>query len=406
MSLKLTENLADPGLHADSPLVRIKACAFFAVMACCRFTVFTSAGSNPQSLLGRRLGLILLFIGGVGLPCLAENSTLPPTPASTTNTNTSVLNPPVTPTDQLRSATIPAPRSPDDASDVGKQPKNQINAGKAEMSSEHFMATLATALVAALNKPVEKEPKDWTAIWVALIATGLSGLVSYMVCKLTIKAAKTESVFKAGQELEKARIDTSLVYTSKMLDLQYRQLENFYAPLLARAQQCHGIQAKLVLYLYNQSPEQKYHWRDESKNEKRLQIKIGQDWFDFRLLDQLPTLAADKIAMALVDQILVIVREMEVIIRKHNGLASVDKQMSPVYGRFLAHVVILNLERVRLKDPSSDRTAHSPGSHGDAYYPRELDEIITQEYNAAREAVKKYKATSDKALKWLDEAKI
>lgn len=357
--------------------------------------------------LRRRLWLVVLAMTGMSLTALGQATTPTATPSPKEGATESKSQD--TSTVVSAAATTPTPTSASGTTNTGKTIPDQTAGSKPAMTSDQFMATVGTALVACLKKLTEKEPKDSSEVLVAVIAlagVALSALISYLVSAKAIKAAKAADVFKAHQEMAKARVDTALAYTSKMLELQYGQLENFYAPLLARTQQCRGIQDKLTLYLYNQSMDIRFRWRDVDAGEKRLQVKVDQEWADFRLLDQLPTIAADKVAMALVDQILVIDGEMEDIIRKHNGLASVDKQISPVYGRFLAHVTILRLERERLRDPQCQKTAHEPGFHGDAYYPRELDKLITQEYDAVREAVKKFKSMSDKALIWLDEIKI
>jgi len=351
----------------------------------------------------RGIGVIVLTLIGTSLTALGQNSAQLPAPAQDQKAAIQI-----SPAAQELPVTTPTPLPANGTTDADKPIADKASA-KPAMTNEQFMATVATALVASLNKPKENESKDSNDVLVALIAVAgvaLSALISYFISSQAIKAAKEGDEFKAHQEMAKARVDGALAYTAKMLDLQYGQLENFYAPLLARTQQCRGIQDKLTLYLYNQSKEQRFRWHEVDENEKRLQVKVNQEWADFRLLDQLPTIATDDVAMALVDQILTIDGEMEGIIRKHNGLASVEKQISPIYGRFLAHVTILKLERERLRDPQCPKVAHNPGFHGDAYYPRELDKLITQEYDAVREAVKKFKSMSDKALMWLDEFKI
>jgi hypothetical protein len=280
--------------------------------------------------------------------------------------------------------------------DVAKPEANAASLTKPGISNEQFNATVAAAIVASL-KPQENA-SDHTAIWAAAIAA----IVSTVVTLLTIKATKSENIFKAKQEKEKARIDSALAFTAKMLDLEYRQLEHFYAPLLARMQQCRGIQEKLTLHLYQQSPDINYQRIKDERGVYRLKVKNEGGWVDFRLLDRLPTLKDNPIALALVDEILSIVAEMVDIIRKHNGLASVDKQMAPAYGQLLAHYAVIKLERERVKAVDCPTTPHAPGTHGDAYYPRELDALVTQEYDATRKAIKSYKDMSDKALDWLN----
>lgn len=377
----------------NSRLVRPEACAFVWGMACCRQMAPVIRSNQPGRMTRQWLVMLSLTAGLFCSSGTAQTAAAPkPEPAAVTpetSTSTPATTAAVKPFFKLEGAD-----------------QNATTGGKPRLSGEEFNATVAAALVAALKKPDDKSP-DFTAVWAALIAVAgvvASAFFSHVIANNAIKAARAENVFKAQEEREKARIDAALAYTAKMLDLEYRQLEKFYAPLLARTQQCRGINEKLTLYLYNKSPKNQYDWKPDDKGVNRLQVK-GDDgkMGDFRLLNQLPTLKEDPVALALVDQILTIGGEMVGIIRQHNGLASVDKSMDPVYGRFLAHYAIIKLERDKLKAADCSTIAHAPGTHGDAYYPRPLDDLILQEYETTRRNIKKYKDMSEKALKWLEE---
>ncbi len=329
--------------------------------------------SSRYSFLGRSLFAALL-LGALGVAALAQATAPAPsaTPALPVAAPTGVT-PPAAP---KKSAGIPAP--------------------KPTLSEDEFHA----AFIAALNKePAAKS--DYEALFAAIFGVLVSAGISFAVAKLTIRATKADTEYKAKQEKEKAKIDTALAYTTKMLDLKIRQLEKFYAPLLACTQQIKGIHDKLTHYLHQQGlAAGTYRWFDDPKHGKRLQVKAGADWADFRLLDQLPALKSNDRVMALIDQILEIDGEMVKIIREHNGLAAVETTISPCYGEFLAHYAIISLER---KGPAA--AAHAPGSHEIGYYPRDLDALILKEYDATRCAVREYQEMSNTALQWLKEVK-
>lgn len=263
------------------------------------------------------------------------------------------------------------------------------------MTEEEFRA----AFIASLNKP-QPEKSEYGAIVAAIIGVVISALASFLVTKITVSAGRADTKLKAEQEKEKAKIDTALAYTTKMLNLKMRQLEFFYAPLLACTQQCKGIHAKLTHYLFQKAPPDTYRWHKDEKGGEWLEIKHEGVWGEYRLLDQLPVLKTDPRAMALVDQILEIDAEMVKIIRRHNGLAAVETTISPLYGKFLGHYAVLSLER---KGPAG--TAYAPKSQEIGYYPRELDALIDDEYNKARCAVREYLEMSNTALQWLKKVK-
>jgi hypothetical protein len=333
--------------------------------------------SLRHSFLGRSISAISLFsaLTAVGLA---------QTPAATAAEQSATTNPPATVAATPLTITLPPPAIQPAATKLPPKPT---------LSDDEFRA----AFIATLNKPAPEKPDNWT---IPLLTLLVSMFVSILVAKMTIRADREKIVFQAAQEKEKAKIDTALAYTTKMLNLKMRQLEFFYAPLLACTQQCKGIHAKLSHYLFQKADAGTLQWKEDGKGGKWLEIKDGAGWAEYRLLDQLPVLKNDPRAMALVDQILEIDAEMVKIIRRHNGLAAVETTISPLYGKFLGHYAVLSLER---KGPPG--AAYQPKSQEIGYYPRELDALIDEEYNKARCAVREYLEMSDTALQWLKKVK-
>lgn len=284
--------------------------------------------------------------------------------------------------------------------------KNDI-APKPKLTEDEFRAELIAHL------PKSKSDDDnWTRVIaiLGLVVGVLAPLVAFFAAKredatqqhgidqttrglqAQINAARETAAFSAEKEKEKARVQTALDYTGKMLDLHLRQIQDFYAPLLALAQQGKGLRDQLESYLYESSPEKNYS-RDLKTN--RLRLADGQGgWADFRLLDRMPDILIDPMAKQLVRRILDTDEAMVGIIQKNNGLAGVGHDISPLYGQFLAHYTILKVvfEDEKRVEP------YAPGFHKIGYYPRGLDEVIAEGYKETWQAIKKYQERSDEAL--------
>lgn len=266
-------------------------------------------------------------------------------------------------------------------------------------------------LIAHLPKAKADDDKSTFFIAIAgLVVACLAPILAYLAAKKAdatqkrgidettrglaaqIKAAKERAIFSAEQEKEKARVQTALDYTGKMLELHLRQIQEFYAPLLALAQQGKGLRDQLESHLYESSKDKNY-----SRNPKtnRLMLADGNGgWADFRLLDRIPDVIKDPMAKQLVKRILDTDEAMVEIIQKHNGLAGVGHDFSPLYGEFLAHFTVLKL----IYDDTARTDPYPPGFHKIGYYPRGLDEEIAAGYKKTWQAIKKYQEHSDVAL--------
>lgn len=295
----------------------------------------------------------------------------------------------------LAHAQSPLAPSTNAAIQTGAPVPQSANAAKSGLSEDEYRAELIAHL------PKEKSEGSNDALIAGIVgvfAAVLSFIGAYVAAKMadaaqqrTVDQQMNALVFSAKTEQEKVRIQTSLNFTTKTLDLRLKQLEEFYAPLLAYCHQMKGLRQNLETYLLKNHSGK---YRTISGETTRLEIAIGTEWQDFRMIDHLPAIKGDKTANELAKKIVEIGNLMVTIIQKQNGLANVGHQISPVYGEFLTHSAILNM--VFADESRTD--PYPSGWHSCAYYPRDLDSVIEKGYRETWDVVIQYKALSDSAL--------
>jgi hypothetical protein len=271
-------------------------------------------------------------------------------------------------------------------------------AGKANLNPPSVPADdqLKAALVVALQKMSEPKEKstDWTTIGVALVTLMAGFIAQFFAARVALRQEIAKIKLEGRNEQEKAKVETTLDYTEKLLELRLRQLNRFYAPFYALLLQSEGVTAKLQEQLVHDEPL-RFQWKEISKDHRQLEVKINGAWHEFRLLDQAPALKANENYNELIREILRIGIQLTRIIKEHGGLAAVGPEPSPVYGKYLAHFAILSMIY-----RGSATTAFSPGSHVIGYYPRELNGVVKQGYDEIRALLKNYETTGAKAMSW------
>jgi hypothetical protein len=250
---------------------------------------------------------------------------------------------------------------------------------KQSSPSESLKVTIVTALIAAA----------------ALLGAAMLGIFGQY---LSARREERRAAVEAQRAVELAKQEAIFEHTEKILEFRLKQLEQFYAPMFALLGQSKGLYDKMQLQLAQDEPARYRLVHVQGPGDYPLQV-ISKDgtWQGFRLLDQLPAVRANPKALALVQGILAIGKQMTEIISKHAGLAS--EGLIPMLGQYMAHYAILStIYSVR------ETEAYEPGWHKMGYYPRELNSKIEEGYRELSQFLDDYTRASKAMLEALPKA--
>jgi hypothetical protein len=270
------------------------------------------------------------------------------------------------------------------------------------------------AWIAALNRFAEEKKGsgfDWNPIISAVLTTLLTGGITVLVLWISGKRENTreeqrmahEDQLKekeANRQKELALLEGRMTCADKLLDLRFRQLEHFVAPLQSLIGQSKGIYEKLETQLAEDEANYKLvdNCQESKQKPQKLMMRWPQDetgkWVDFRLLDQMPALKQHAVYRPLLDEIMRIGKEMTALIQKYSAFTVDDKGVSDVYGKYLAHYGIL--QSIYLDNDHKD--PYPPGEHKIGYYPRELNDIVKDRYETLQKELDPYLAASRAVL--------
>ena len=177
-----------------------------------------------------------------------------------------------------------------------------------------------------------------------------------------------------------------------MMEFKQKQIQEFYGPLYASLRQSRGLYDKLLDQLIYDQPERYQKATNTTSDDYRLQVldNDGQ-WKDFRLVDQLPALRSNQRAMALVDAIVGLGRNMCEIISTRAGYAA--ENSVELLGLYMAHHAILTAIR-----NGSETEAFEPGRHKVGAFPRGLDQVIGEKYHELSNAIDQFSPAFEHAL--------
>jgi hypothetical protein len=230
---------------------------------------------------------------------------------------------------------------------------------------------------------LEKSDDKARPAWIAFYGVILAGILALIGQFWNAKRQRE-------LDQQKARFDQ----TQRLLEFCLKQLELFYAPLLASLEQSKALYDKL-LYQLSRDESDKYRLLEKpDANQYRMYVMEGDDWKPFRLLDKLPAVRTSPKALNLVEQILSIGARMTEIISKNAGLASVD--LLPLLGQYMAHYAILSTMYQK-----EETEPYPAGWHTMGYYPHELNEKVAQGYCDLSEFLNSFVEASKRVMKEL-----
>jgi len=216
-----------------------------------------------------------------------------------------------------------------------------------------------------LKLKVEKKPEtDQTAMTGkiaagAVIAAALIALLSQI---LASRWQERVAMRTAENNLRLAREGAIYKNSEKIFDYRLKQLQEFYAPMSALQKQSKALYNKLLVQLPMQEPARYRAPGADAEHDFRLEVKVGEKWEKFYLLDQLPAIRKNPSAFALVTEIVRIGGQMTETISKNAGLAK--PEILEVLSEYMGHYAIL---ASLYRDEST--TPFPPGWHKMGYYP-------------------------------------
>lgn len=214
----------------------------------------------------------------------------------------------------------------------------------------------------------------------AIVAAVLGIFAQLLAARHAARLAKDGALYKDAE---------------KILELQMRQVQQFYAPMFALLRQSKDLYDKMLEQLVEDDPTRYRKATTAEGRDFRWEVldKRGT-WQGFRLLDQFPAIKSDAKALALADENLVIGERICKIISRRAGYAS--EALVDMLGQYMAHYAILATIR---KDPRTE--AFEPGWHKVGYFPFGLDARVAEEYHQISKSIDLYRKASTKILESL-----
>jgi hypothetical protein len=257
-------------------------------------------------------------------------------------------------------------------------------------------------------KASEKSDKWYMTILLPLATTIIGSLVVLLsawvgragqesAAKAAANANATLARNAAADAKQMAKDAALFKHAEQMMEFKQKQIQEFYGPLYAALRQSRSLYDKLLDQLVYDDSAQYQRTPNATGDDYRLQVldKAGQ-WKDFRLVDQLPALKSNPRAMALVDAIIGLGKNMCEIIATRAGYAAEDSV--DLLGLYTAHHAILTAIR---NGPETE--AFQPGRHKVGAFPYGLDKVIGDKYHELSNAIDQYGQAYDRALHLLAE---
>lgn len=266
-----------------------------------------------------------------------------------------------------------------------KYDQNQQIGGASSAQIEKYTIDELAHRIQKLEIEDIEHPRQQRTDWGPLATLGVAVIALFGQGFLAIREDRRANR-AAERALQLAHQQALFQRDEKLLDFHLKQMEHFYAPMLALLTQMKGLYDKMRIQLVQDQPD-RYRWSTDSTGKQEFQVLLdGGAWGEFRLLDQFPVVKANPRALALADQILSIGRDLTGIISQNAGLASED--LLGLLGQYMSHYTILSA----IRHEENRTVAYPPRSHEMGYYPRELDDRIKRGYREVAEAIR-YAAT-------------
>lgn len=286
------------------------------------------------------------------------------------------------------------------------------------------------ALTAWLNEQVKSKPSLWLTFLQnggqAILGGLLGGVIGLLAQQLAAKNQLRQEEQRSQNDLDRERqieeLRANIDVTREIMKLRMKRLESFHAPLRALFQQSKGVTDRLMRHVYHLHDKNPTDWgdtrpyefmndevaiqnhppgsrqRNVNSPDERLHVYHNGRWIKFRILDFMHLLTKDTYCKELVGKIIEIGKCKTKIISEYGGFSASGEQPPAIFGEYLAHFVVLD---VCYNNPPT--LAYDPETQEVGYYPRHLDEVIEEGYQAARNEVAEYEKLCNSIMKRLAE---
>lgn len=267
--------------------------------------------------------------------------------------------------------------------------------GESSDPSSASDAALATPAVAPPSDPPAAAAASWTTLATEQVATRreIEQLRSALEKKTNPLVLSALSVLlgaviswlamfwkERGEEKRAART-VSVTAMAQIMATRSKQIEKLYGPLNALLSQSHGVFQRLCEFLAASDAGQ-YQWNDndpESMSGRSFQIKKGDQWMPFRLLEEMPhAYDSNTAAGPLIDEIMAVGKRMVQTLHDNAGLVLTrHSELPKLFGDYLAHYVVLE-EMYKAVRPASSDAESLKGRYLSGYFPRELPKKVAE----------------------------
>lgn len=206
------------------------------------------------------------------------------------------------------------------------------------------------------------------------------------------------------KETALAEVHASLDTARDSLSSSKERLAKFFAPLYWKFEHSRRLADNLAHEVFREKSENRwndpkqYGFLSEDEEEsgadpvvpepddgkkRRLYVRCDRGWVRWRTLDYMALLKDNPRCRPFVEKIIEVGRQKVQIITEHAGLAATGQLLSPLYGEYLSHFSVLE----QTFETPPDKLREPESARGLIYYPRGVDNVVRNDYEAAFNAV-------------------
>lgn len=255
----------------------------------------------------------------------------------------------------------------------------------------HELGALRTALQADI---AAVRPAWWERLvpaGIGLLGVFIGGLLGWLQQgrQLELSARLQQQQLRENERIGRAKAGHESL--SKVVEYQSKQVNEFYSPLRLMLRRSSGIRRQLTDQLHAKDVQRYVYVREEDGRDHLFVAAPSGEKARFRLIEHMHELATDhRELMPLVREIVSIGVAMTTLIDAKGGLALDSDRLTPLLGRYLAHLSILR--------DVADKAEKSPQLLAvlryNVAYPIELDAALDDDMKSLTDAIDAWKALS------------
>jgi hypothetical protein len=209
------------------------------------------------------------------------------------------------------------------------------------------IAARLTAIDSAVTKLTQKSGKtDITPALFGLLGVFVGGLINWFMQRVLLDHQRSLANKAALQEVNLANAKEKLEIGNSFVQWQLKQLSELYGPIHALLRQSNAMYRLMNLVLTKAEPE-RFRLRQGSPGDdfdkKVFEIKIDDQWVRFRTIMHISKVYGKDFGIeAYFDEVVAIGGRMVKVIEEKAGYARPEqKDLSSIFGRYLAHYSVL-----------------------------------------------------------------